>query len=134
MNTHLVREFFQTKIDLYFYFSGPDFRTPLIIAVEDPNLITIVDNLLDYEADPMICDQEGLNAIDHVANHEMRQMLLNYVEQSTRGQKNCHFNKQNVIIIIWHTLHSHTLYIIGVKVRNMNMYFNTGGTWRRVGQ
>ena len=59
--------------------------------MEDPNLITIVDNLLDYEADPMICDQEGLNAIDHVANHEMRQMLLNYVEQSTRGKKNCNF-------------------------------------------
>ena len=46
-----------------------------------------MDNLLDYEADPMICDQDGLNAIEHVANHEMRQMLLNYVEQSTRGQK-----------------------------------------------
>ena len=77
----------QQKLIIRIFFSGPDFRTPLIIAVEDPNLITIVDNLLDYEADPMICDQDGLNAIDHVGNHEMRQMLLNYVEQSTRGQK-----------------------------------------------
>ena len=41
-----------------------------------------MDNLLDYEADPFIGDQEGLNAIDHVANAEMRQMLINYVDQT----------------------------------------------------
>ena len=61
---------------------GPDFKTPLILAVQNPELITIVDNLLDYEADPFIGDQEGLNAIDHVANAEMRQMLINYVDQT----------------------------------------------------
>ena len=27
-----------------------------------------------------------------------------------------------------------TMYILGVKVRNMKMDFNTGGTWRQVGQ
>ena len=69
--------------------------------MEDPNLITIVDNLLDYEADPMICDQDGLNAIDHVANHEMRQMLLNYVEQSTRGQAKLPSNSDKNHLMIW---------------------------------
>ena len=54
----------------------------MILAVQNPDLITIVDNLLDYEADPFIGDQEGLNAIDHVANAEMRQMLINYVDQT----------------------------------------------------
>ena len=32
------------------------------------------------------------------------------------------------------SLPEYILYILGVKVRNMKMDFNTGGTWRRFGQ
>ena len=43
---------------------GPDGQTPLILAAKSgSNLSIIVDTLLNYEADPLMTDNEGQNAI-----------------------------------------------------------------------
>ena len=55
---------------------GPQGQTPLIMASKSgPNLSMIVDTLLNYEADPLITDNEGQNAIDYAADQETRDML-----------------------------------------------------------
>ena len=41
------------------------------------------------------------------------------------------FQNITILYVYGDEIHVH---IIGVKVRNMKMDFNTGGTWRRVGQ
>ena len=38
------------------------------------------------------------------------------------------------ILLFYMFMEMKFMYILGVKVRNMKMDFNTGGTWRRVGQ
>ena len=56
--------------------SGPQGQTPLIMASKSgPNMSLIVDILLNYEADPLITDDEGQNAIDYAADQETRDML-----------------------------------------------------------
>ena len=43
---------------------GPDGQTPLILAAKSGSKLSIiVDTLLNYEADPLMTDNEGQNAI-----------------------------------------------------------------------
>ena len=64
-------------------FPGPKGQTPLILAAKSgPKLSMIVDTLLNYEADPLMTDNDGLNAIDYAADQETRDMLKRFVDES----------------------------------------------------
>ena len=58
-------------------------------------------------------------------------IILGSVSRSLRGF--LQVSKQNVITTL-HLEYTICLWSLGVKVRNMKMDFNNGGTWRRVGQ
>ena len=54
----------------------------ILAAKSGPNLSMIVDTLLNYEADPLMTDNDGLNAIDYAADQETKDMLKRFVDES----------------------------------------------------
>ena len=65
--------------------------TPLMLAAQDPDLNTLLDNLLNFEADPLIQDDQGLNAMDHACDVEVKHMLENFIADSChRGLSDAH--------------------------------------------
>lgn len=61
---------------------GPSGLTPLMMASANPNLNVIIDTLLNYEADPMVSDDQGRNALDHAADFEVRRILQRFIEDT----------------------------------------------------
>ena len=65
--------------------------TPLMLAAQNPDLNVLLDNLLNFEADPLIQDDQGLNALDHACDVEVRHVLENFIADSChRGLSDAH--------------------------------------------
>ena len=65
--------------------TGPCGKTPLMIAASNPDLSILVDNLLNYEADPLFMDEEGHNAIDHAGDEHIKDMLKTFFDEAAKG-------------------------------------------------
>ena len=70
---------------------GKNGQTPIMLAAQNPNLSVLLDNLLNFEADPLIQDDFGHNALDHACDVEVRHLLENFIADSChRGLSDAH--------------------------------------------